>query len=189
MKSIVKLVNSKMKAEVKVYKLNLGWNTAAIFSIYFHCTLSKTLVCFCFSGNTKTKCCITFIMRLYLPPILPPFLFLSTHSLLFFVAFFCEFEKIFACIHRSGVGCVCEICKCRTHNGLWNQFQFPDPTPHSLSPSPPPSTANANAKATFEWKILKVVKRFARQIQLTRLTTTPRSPIPDSRVPCFPCLS
>lgn len=67
---------------VQAKKPQLG-TLPTVISIYFHCTLSKTLVRFCFSGNTKTECCITFIMRLLTPPFCPPSLILSPFLLHF----------------------------------------------------------------------------------------------------------
>lgn len=72
---------------VQAKKPQLG-TLPAVISIYFHCTLSKTLVRFCFSGNTKTECCITFIMRLPPPP---PF---WSPFLSFFPRFCCIFLRV-----------------------------------------------------------------------------------------------
>lgn len=116
------MVSSLLSVQAKSRLKNRNWeHSLQLFLYIFTALYQKLLFGFVLAETQKQNVALLLLCVYSPPPICHPF----SHSFPVFVAFFCEFEKIFACIHRSGVGCVCEICKCRTHNGLWNQFQFP----------------------------------------------------------------
>lgn len=108
-----------------LFKLkNRNWEHSIQLFLYIFTALYQKLLFGFVLAETQKQNVALLLLCVYSPPP-PPFVPLSLILSPFLLHFFWEFEKIFACIHRSGVGCVCEICKCRTHNGLWNQFQFP----------------------------------------------------------------
>lgn len=104
------MVASLLSVQAKSRLKNRNWeHSLQLFLYIFTALYQKLLFGFVLAETQKQN------VALLLLCVSPLLLSLFSHSFPVFVAFFCEFEKIFACIHRSGVGCVCEICKCRTH--------------------------------------------------------------------------
>lgn len=108
------MVASLLSVQAKSRLKNRNWEHSLQSFLYIFTALYQKLLFGFVLAETQKQNVALLLLCVYLPPP-PPFCPPFSHSFPVFVAFFCEFEKIFACIHRSGVGCVCEICKCRTH--------------------------------------------------------------------------